>query len=178
MKDQKYMPKGEMAHVERNRETRMMQVRFNGEYSPTELEDQYVHNGSTGWTAPGVASIEGTMTHELGHAIDMWLEDTVKDYDNGDLVMDWLSEYYKGQHSDFDMFDKDLIKSMKKEASEYSFGFMTLDYDNGPETKEVIDFSEFLAEAWADGEINGKKAWKLSQFVHSKIWEMAQANAK
>jgi len=152
-----------------------MAIRFKRSDSESAYDVDLSDAVDAGWSAPNTNSVEGTMVHEMSHVLSLWSEEVVLDEVGG-----WLEEYYADNDSvqkPLDLHDKGLLDAMQKEASGYSFRYDDADGNMGTKPT-MFDHHEFTAEAFADAEINGDKAWGLSQFIHGKMVEAYNNYAK
>jgi hypothetical protein len=152
-----------------------MALRFRRSDSETAYDVDLQDSVDAGWAAPNTNSVEGTMMHELSHVLSLWSEEVVLDEVGG-----WLEEYYADNDSvqkPLDLRDRGLLDAMQKEASGYSFRYDDVHGNMGTKPT-MFDHHEFTAEAFADAEINGDKAWGLSKFIHGKMVEAYDNYAK
>lgn len=135
---------------------------FNAMYSTTGarrgLLSSLNQDAAEGFHHEATDSIHGVISHEFGHIIDATLDGRMSGYHMGGRGewRDWMSEYTEGAWDGYG----DTLPGLIPGHSGYSLD----EYGQ-------INSPEFLAEAFADVEANGRQARPLSVFVHRKMLE-------
>lgn len=139
---------------------------FNSAYTTTgarrRLLSDLQRDSAEGFHHASTDSVHGVISHEFGHVIDAALDGRMSGYrmsGRGEW-MDWMHEYTGGKWDGYGNSLPPLVDGY----SAYSL-----------DEYGMFDPPEFLAEAFADVEANGRLATPLSQFIHRKMLESYRA---
>jgi hypothetical protein len=139
---------------------------FNAIYATTGARRGLLANlqqdAAEGFHHASTDSIHGVISHEFGHIIDAGMDGRMSGYHMGGRGewMDWMQEYTGGKWDGYGMSLPGLVDGY----SQYSL-----------DEYGMFHSPEFLAEAFADVEANGRLATPLSQFIHRKMLETYRA---